>query len=114
MKKQRVTWRAIYQFGGPNLRHQILLTFALIVAAAIGVCAYSIYAVESATTVSWVTPANIIAAVGVVFSLGMLREQFGEVKRRLEQLEEFNRDTLPRDYARKDVLEAGHGSDRWR
>lgn len=52
-----------------------------------------------------VTPQNIVTVVVLVYGAGMLREQFNDVKRRLEKLEAVIEVTIPETYVRKDVLE---------
>jgi hypothetical protein len=110
-RRPRLTFGAIYRAGGASLRHQLLLTVVFVCGLTVGVGAYTFFAADTAG-LDWITPPNIIAAAMTVFSLGMLREQFAEVKRRLEKLETFNEETLPETYARKDVLEAAGFDER--
>ncbi len=109
MSRPKITASMIYRLGGASLRHQVVLVAAFLLVMAAGLGAYALYATELPQPSAWITPMNIVAFVGAVFSLGMLREQFLEVKRRLEALEEFNAENLPATYVRKDVLEAGTG-----
>lgn len=105
--KRTITASMIYRFGGQSLRRQVLFTVTFIVVSAVSLGAYALFAVETpGVAEKWISPANILAAAMMLFSLGILREQFNEVKRRLGKLEEFNEKELPGRYVRRDVLEA--------
>ncbi len=104
---KKITTRMIFRLGGASLRHQVILVAILLCSSAAVLSAYAFFAVEVPGPSQWITPVNILTAVMAIFSLGMLREQFAETKRRLEALEQFTLQTLPKTYVRKDVYEAG-------
>jgi hypothetical protein len=90
--------RHLYCAASRPVQRQLWMTvtvFAVVVHAAI----VHLRADDGAGPLTtWVTPQNILTAVVLVYGAGMLREQFSDVKRRIEVVE--------RDYLRREVFEA--------
>lgn len=97
----------IYRASGPHIQRQVWITLALI-----GLLAVKLFAADDHTQQglsSYLTAENIVAVGMTVFAAGTLREQFAEVRKRLETTEarhvRFVEETAPETYARRDVVD---------